>query len=87
MTTPVVFLQGVCAASAWAVGLFFLRFWFENRDRLFALFAVAFWLLALSWTLLALTSPLEDSRPFIYGVRLLAFVLIIAAIVDKNRTS
>lgn len=81
----VIFLQGVSAAGAWAAGLFFLRFWQESRDRLFAFFAAAFWLLALSWTLLALISPTEESRPYVYGLRLVAFLLIIAATVEKNR--
>ena len=81
----VVFLQGVCAAGAWAAGLFFLRFWYESRDRLFAFFVVAFWMLAASWALLGLISPTDETRPYIYGLRLAAFVLIIAAAVDKNR--
>lgn len=81
----IVFLQGVSAAAAWAAGLFFLRFWQESRDRLFAFFGGAFWLLALSWTLLAVISPTEESRPYVYGLRLLAFLLIIAATVEKNR--
>ncbi len=81
----VIFLQGVSAAGAWAAGLFFLRFWRESRDTLFALFGAAFWLLALSWTLLALIDPTEESRPYIYTLRLLAFLLIIAATIEKNR--
>ena len=86
-TTLVVFLQGICVAAAWAAGLFFLRFWREHRDRLFAFFAVAFWMLAASWVLLALTVPTEERRPYIYGLRLAAFLLIIAGIFDKNRSS
>jgi MFS family permease len=81
----VVFLQGICAASAWAAGLFFLRFWYESRDRLFAFFGIAFWMMATSWALLGLISPTEERRPYIYGLRLVAFLLIIAAMVDKNR--
>ena len=81
----VVFLQGVSAAGAWAAGLFFLRFWRESRDVLFACFGAAFWLLALSWTLVAFINPLEEARPYAYALRLLAFLLIIAATVEKNR--
>jgi hypothetical protein len=80
-----VFLQAVSATGAWTAGLFFLRFWRESRDPLFAFFGAAFWLLSLSWVLLALTDPAEDARPYIYAIRLLAFVLIIAAMVIKNR--
>jgi hypothetical protein len=81
----IVFLQGVAAAGAWVSGLFFLRFWRDSRDSLFGFFAAAFWLLALSWTALALFSPTEDARPYVYGLRLIAFALIIAAIIGKNR--
>jgi hypothetical protein len=79
------FLQGFTVAGAWVSGLFFLRFWRESRDPLFGFFGAAFWLLAASWTLLALSSPTEESRPYIYALRLLAFVLIIAGMVVKNR--
>jgi hypothetical protein len=84
-TQIVVFLQGACAMASWAVGLFFLRFWRESRDRLFAYFAAAFWLLGASWVLLGLVGPTEDNRPYIYGLRLVAFLLVIAAIIEKNR--
>ena len=81
------FFQGVAATGAWAAGLFFFRFFRESRDRLFAYFGAAFWLLSLSWALLGLFSPAEDTRPYIYAIRLLAFLLIIGGIVDKNRSS
>lgn len=84
-TDAIPFLQAVSAAGAWASGLFFLRFWRESRDLLFAFFGAAFWLLALSWTLLGLFSPTEDTRPYIYGLRLIAFALMIAGMVVKNR--
>jgi MFS family permease len=86
-STVVVFLQGLCAAGAWAAGLFFLRFWYESRDRLFSLFGIAFWMMSLSWTLLGVLSPTDETRPYIYLLRLVAFLLIIAAIADKNRAS
>ena len=82
----VVFLQGFCAASAWAVGLFFLSFWRETRDRFFAYFGIAFWMLAGSWLLLGVVSPTEEQRPYIYALRLAAFLLFIAATIDKNRS-
>ena len=80
-----VFFQGIGATGAWVGGLLFLRFWRDSRDPLFALFGAAFWLLSLSWVLLALTSPMEEARPYIYALRLVAFILIIAAMIVKNR--
>jgi uncharacterized membrane protein len=65
--------------------LFFLRFWVSSRDRLFAMFAAAFAILAVQRIALALTkTAFEDQSP-LYLLRLLAFVIIIWAIVDKNR--
>jgi Family of unknown function (DUF5985) len=67
-------------------GLFFLRFWRQTGDRLFLVFAFAFWLLGLQRLGLALTAPVEESRTGLYLVRLFAFLLILCAIVDKNRS-
>ena len=82
----VVFLQSVSATASWVAGLFFWRFWRDSGDRLFAFFASTFWLLAMSWMLLALFNPTDESRPYIYGIRLVAFGLIVLAKLDKNRT-
>ena len=78
-------LQGIAAAAAAANALFFVRFWRQQRDRLFVCFGAAFALLALSWGLLAFTDPTDETRPYIYGARLVAFLLVIAGMVDKNR--
>ncbi len=87
MTSPAlaIFLQGVCAATSAAIGLLFLRFWRDTSDRLFAYFAAAFWVLALNWLLLGVIGPSEEGRLYIYSLRLIAFGLIIAAMIDKNR--
>jgi hypothetical protein len=69
---------GVCA-------LFFLRFWRSTRDRLFLVFSLAFALLALQRLALTLIEPLQEWSTSLYMVRLLAFLLILAAIIDKNR--
>lgn len=85
MLTLNLFLYGATVMAAFAAGLFFLRFWRRSGDRLFASFAVAFWLLALNWGLLALTDQDNESRWLFYLLRLAAFCLILLAIVDKNR--
>lgn len=81
----IIFLQGISSTAAWINGLFFIRFWRESGDELFAFFGGAFGLLGLSWALLAIFAPTEDTRPYIYGLRLIAFLLIIAGIAAKNR--
>ena len=83
----VVFLQAFSAAMSLVAGLLFFRFRRDAGDRLFALFGAAFLLMSLSWILLGLFSPSEETRPYIYAIRLVAFLLIIAAIVDKNRNA
>lgn len=42
------FLIGMIAMALVTAGLFFLQFWRETGDRLFMIFAIAFWLLALT---------------------------------------
>jgi hypothetical protein len=74
------FIHGAVVMASLTVGLFFLRYWRATKDRLFLLFCVAFWLLALNWTLAARAGPRSAYIP-----RLLAFVVIAAAVLDKNR--
>ena len=82
--TPInAFLMGVIAAGCWVAAVFFLRFWRETRDRLFAMFAAAFALLGL--TRVALVFVHAENNEYVYWARLAAFVLILVAIVDKNR--
>jgi hypothetical protein len=81
----VLFLWGACAMGCWAIGLFFLRFWHTTRDRFFAFFAAAFWAMALNWTVLAIAHPQNEARHLIYLIRVVAFLLISYAIVDKNK--
>jgi hypothetical protein len=83
----IVVLQSTAATAALVVALVFLRFWRRTGERLFVYFAGAFSLLALSWYLLALINPAEEGRPYIYSLRLVAFTLIILAVVQKNRQS
>ena len=79
------FFWGVIAMACWTAGLFFFRFWRQTRDRLFVLFALAFWLLCLNWVILGIALPSEETRHYVYLLRLAAFLLIVVAIVDKNR--
>jgi hypothetical protein len=78
-------LNGVNLTCAAIAAVFFLRFWRDSGDRFFASFALAFGLLGVHWLGLALTAPDYEFRPLLYGIRLVAFVLILGAIVQKNR--
>jgi hypothetical protein len=81
------FLTGAIFAFFAVLALMFARYWRKTRDRLFILFAVAFGTLAFERATLALVSPDYEFVPYIYLVRLMAFGLIMIAIVDKNRPS
>jgi hypothetical protein len=87
MTTVTLdaFLQGACTLACWAIGLFFLRFWRVSRDRLFFFFFAAFWAFAINWLGLVLVDASDETRHWVYVVRLAAFALIAIGIVDKNR--
>ena len=80
------FLSGVICAGSLTAALFFLRFWRQSGDRLFAIFSLAFVLLAVSRLLLAALDEANEARTWVYLLRLATFVLIIAAVVDKNRS-
>lgn len=79
------FMLGAIVMACVVAGMFFLRFWRRTHDRLFAAFALCFWILAVNWTLIAFTERDEPLRTASYVMRLVAFVVIILAIVDKNR--
>jgi hypothetical protein len=78
-------VSGALVACYLMAALFFLRFWVTSRDRLFAMFAGAFSLLAVQRLALALTRQTMEDQTVFYLLRLAAFVIIIIAIVDKNR--
>lgn len=80
------FLLGATVTACGVAGLFFLRFRRKTRDRLFALFALAFWLLMVNWLALAFTVR-DEIRTALYVVRLVAFLVILFAIFDKNRSA
>jgi hypothetical protein len=79
------FLWGALAMSSGVVALFFLRFFRDTRDRLFAFFSLAFVFLASHWVGLALVNPDVEGRHSLYGLRLAAFLIIVVAVVDRNR--
>lgn len=81
---------GICIMGAIAMGnaiagLFFLRFWKDTGDRLFFIFAIAFWLFSITRIVVAFLPDHSEHEIYFYTVRLAAFGLILAAIIDKNR--
>lgn len=78
-------VSGAITMGYVVAGLFFLRFWGETRDRLFLIFAIAFWILGIQRVALVLSRHMAETGTGLYLLRLFAFLLILGAIIDKNR--
>lgn len=93
MNIVIPFLAGACMATFAASGVFFMKFWKASRDSFFLLFGLACWLIALErlaalfvhGALDAENPTAAESTGWMYIIRLLAFVLLLVAIIDKNR--
>jgi hypothetical protein len=79
------FLYGALTAMSVLAGVFFLRYWRIGKDTFFIWFATAFWTFAVNWFLLAEDHGVAEHSPYIFGVRLVGFLQILAAILLKNR--
>jgi hypothetical protein len=79
------FLWGGLTIACAMTAVVFLRFWTRTRDRLLLYFALAFFAFAAHWAAFGIANPSEEARTYLYIVRLLAFILIIVGIVEKNR--
>jgi hypothetical protein len=80
------FVSGATAVAAVVIALFFIRYWRQTRDPLFVMFAGGFATLGVSRVILAFFDEDDEGRVFVYGLRLIAFTLVLLAIIHKNRT-
>jgi Family of unknown function (DUF5985) len=78
-------LLGAIATASMVAALFFLRFWKSTRDRFFLYFAMSFCIEGCNRVLLELMGGLREDAPAYYLIRLVAYGLILIAILDKNR--
>ena len=78
------FMSGALTLGFVVAALFFLRFWRRTRDRLFLAFAIAFALLALNQGLAQWLGAADERVGYTYLLRVIGFVLILAAIFYKN---
>ncbi len=85
MTPLKLLMLGAIAMASFTIALIFLRFWVKTRDRFFAFFAAAFAIAGAGRVVLGLIPHSGDHAPMIYVTQLLAFLVIIYAIIDKNR--
>ena len=78
------FLSGAVTLGYLVASGFFMRFWRKTNDRLFLAFGLAFLLLALNQTLAQWLGAADERLGYTYLLRVLGFVLILVAIIDKN---
>lgn len=79
--------SGALMVCCFVAGLFFFKFWMKTRDQLFKLFSFSFFMLSFERLLLGYLGSAEEPTPLIYLIRLSSFLLIIYAIINKNRQS
>ena len=77
-------LAGAIAMASFIITLFFLRFWRSSRDRFFLYFALSFAIEGLHRIYAAMHIGDGEDWPLHYLIRLVAYGLIIVAILEKN---
>lgn len=82
-----VFLSGFLTAICVVVSLFFLRFYVKTKDRLFVCFASAFLMLGVERVFITVKEISNEKVSEVIVIRIVAFFLILWAIIDKNGRS
>jgi hypothetical protein len=80
------FLWGVLATLSFVATAFFWKFWQRTKDGVFLGLGTGFFLLTVHWAALGVVNPSDETRHYLYVVRFLAFVVMIAGVVAKNRS-
>jgi hypothetical protein len=78
------YLAGAVTLGYLVAAGFFARFWRRTGERLFLSFGVAFVLLALNQAMAWWLGEADERIGYTYLLRILGFLLILAAIIDKN---
>lgn len=78
-------LAGAIVMASAVAGLFFLRFWRSTGDRFFLYFALSFFIEGFNRAVLTVGSFKDEHRPLFFLIRLIAYGLILFAIIDKNK--
>lgn len=79
-----LFLGGAVMMASLVLSIFFFRSWRQSHDQLFLCFGLAFWLMSLERLVLAVGRMDGEAHFSIYLMRLVAFLLIIFAVLRKN---
>jgi hypothetical protein len=78
-------LNGAIAMAALVIAMFFLHYWIRTRDRFFLLFSLSFFIQSLNRVLMVHLPGIPESSALFYSIRFFAYLLILFAILDKNR--
>jgi uncharacterized membrane protein HdeD (DUF308 family) len=78
------FLLGIIVTCSIVAAGFFWKFYRQTRDILFLAFAAAFFIEGINRISFLYVETPNEGSPAIYIVRLVAFLLILAAIIRKN---
>lgn len=84
---PYDFFTGALMVCCVVAGLFFLKFYKKTHDSLFRYFSLAFFILAFERVVLGFLGSENEPSQWVYLIRLTAFLLIIYAIISKNKES
>jgi hypothetical protein len=78
------FLLGVIVSASLVAAAFFIKFWRRTRDPLFLGFGAAFLIEGGNRVCFLFLDAPDEGHPLLYGIRLVSYLLILAAIVQKN---
>lgn len=81
------FFSGGMMVCTLFAGFFFLKFWNKTHEELFKSFAISFFLMCAERCVLSFLGTQNEPSPLVYLIRLIAFLIIIFAIVKKNKES
>ncbi|MBD8528522.1 MULTISPECIES: DUF5985 family protein [unclassified Massilia] len=77
-------ITGAICMGSLVIALFFLRFWRASKDRFFLYFGASFFIEGMHRLYSALHDAGAEDSPLHYLIRLLAYGLILWAILEKN---
>lgn len=80
------YVTGILTVVSIIPAVFFWSSWRRSGDRFFLFFALAFAILTVERAVMGIKDLPEAPNIMLYTIRLVGFLLIIAAIVDKNRS-
>ena len=79
-------IDGATAMASLVIALFFLRFWRNSSDRFFLYFALSFLVQAghRIYAAMPIIAGVHEDNALHYLFRLLAYMLILWAVLEKN---